>query len=157
MTILLLNILLALAWVLFTGEVEWINFVEGLVVGYVVLWISSSALGSTAYFKKIPRVIRFFFYFLWEMIRANLKVTWDILTPKDHMQPGIVAVQMSAQTNLEIALLANLITLTPGTLSLEVSDDKKVLYVHGLYIDDPEAFRREIKDGLEKKLLEILR
>lgn len=157
MTILLLNILLALAWVLFTGEVEWINFVEGLVVGYVVLWISRSALGSTAYFKKIPRVIRFFFYFLWEMVLANLKVTWDILTPKDHMQPGIVAVPLAAKTDLEIALLANLITLTPGTLSLEVSEDKKILYVHGLYIEDPEAFRREIKDGFEKKLLEILR
>jgi len=73
------------------------------------------------------------------------------------MRPGIVAVPLEARSDIEITLFANLLTLTPGTLSLDVSSDKKVIYVHALYVDDAGSFRREIKEGLEKRLLEVLR
>jgi len=154
---LLLNILLALAWMLLTGELSVENFIEGLIIGYIILWISKSALGGTKYFKKIPKAISFFFYFIKELIVANMKVAFDIITPKDYMKPGIVAVPLDAETDMEITLLANLITLTPGTLSLDVSKDKKVLYIHTLYLDDIENFRSEIKNEMEKRLLEVLR
>lgn len=153
----LLNILLAIAWMLLTGELTAENFIEGLIIGYIILWVSKAALGGTKYFKKIPKAISFFFYFIKELIVANLKVAFDIMTPKDYMSPGIVAIPLTAETDIEITLLANLITLTPGTLSLDVSKDKKVLYIHTLYLDDTETFRSEIKNGLEKKLLEVLR
>lgn len=153
----LLNILLAIAWVLLSGELTAENFIEGLIIGHLILWISKSALGGTAYFKKIPKTIGFFFYFIKELIVANLKVAYDIVTPKDYMKPGIVAVPLDAKTDIEITLLANLISLTPGTLSLDVSDDKKILYIHALYVDDVEEFRLGIKNGMEKRLLEVLR
>lgn len=153
----LLNILLAIAWMLLTGELTAENFIEGLIIGYIILWVSKAALGGTKYFKKIPKAISFFFYFVKELIVANLKVAFDIITPKDYMKPGIVAVPLDAETDMEITLLANLITLTPGTLSLDVSKDKKVLYIHTLYLDDIENFRSEIKNGMEKRLLEVLR
>lgn len=153
----LLNILLAVAWVLLTGKVEAGNFIEGLIIGYIILWVSKSALGGTKYFKKIPGAVGFFFYFVKELIIANLKVAYDIITPKDHMTPGIVAIPLDAKTDMEITLLANLITLTPGSLSLDISNDKKILYVHSLFIDDPDKFRMEIKNGLERKLLEVMR
>ncbi len=154
---LLLNLLLALAWVFLTGKLEFINLVEGFILGYIILWISKSALGGTKYFQRIPKAIGFVFYFLKELIIANLKVAFDILTPKDYMKPGIIAVPLDAKTDLEITLLANLITLTPGTLSLDVSHDKKILYIHTLYVDDPEKFRREIKNGMERRLLEVIK
>ena len=153
----LLNILLAIAWILLTGEVTAENFIEGLIIGYLILWVSKLALGGTEYFKKIPKAISFFFYFIKELILANIKVAFDIITPKDYMKPGIVAVPLDAKTDMEITLLANLITLTPGTLSLDVSKDKKVLYIHTLYLDDTEKFRAEIKNGMEKRLLEVMR
>ena len=153
----LLNILLAIAWILLSGEVTAENFIEGLIIGYLILWISKSALGGTSYFRKIPKAIGFFFYFVKELIVANLKVAFDIITPKDYMQPGIVAVPLDAETDIEITLLANLITLTPGTLSLDISKDKKVLYVHTLYLNEIEKFRADIKNGIEKRLLEVLR
>jgi multicomponent Na+:H+ antiporter subunit E len=149
--------LLAIAWILLTGEVTAENFIEGLIIGYLILWISKSALGGTKYFKKIPGAIGFFLYFIKELLVANLKVAYDIVTPKDYMQPGIVAVPLNTETDMEITLLANLITLTPGTLSIDVSNDNKVLYIHTLYLDDPEKFRNEIKNGMEKRLLEVLR
>jgi multicomponent Na+:H+ antiporter subunit E len=153
----LLNILLAFAWVLLTGQVTAENFIEGIIIGYIILWISKSALGGTKYFKKIPKGISFFFYFIKELVIANLKVSFDIVTPKDYMQPGIIAVPLDAETDMEITLLANFITLTPGSLSLDVSKDKKVLYVHALYVDDTDKFRQEIKNGIEKRLLQVLR
>jgi multicomponent Na+:H+ antiporter subunit E len=73
------------------------------------------------------------------------------------MKPGIVEVPLEAKTSLEITLLANLISLTPGTLSLDVSDDRKVLYVHAMYIDDKASFVKSIKNGFEKRLLAIMR
>lgn len=154
---LLLNILLGIAWVLLVGNVEFETFLEGMIVGYLILWISKSALGGTKYFSKIPVTIKFILYFIKELIIANFKVAFDIITPKDYMKPGIIAVPLDAQTDLEITLFANLLTLTPGTLSLDVSSDKKIMYVHALYVKDAESFRNELKNGLEKRLLEVLR
>jgi multicomponent Na+:H+ antiporter subunit E len=73
------------------------------------------------------------------------------------MRPAIIAIRLDARTDVEITLLSNLIALTPGSLGLDVSDDHSVLYVHGMFVDDPEAFRRSIKHGLERRLLELLR
>lgn len=73
------------------------------------------------------------------------------------MKPGIVKVPLDAKSDIEITLLANLISLTPGTLSLDVSNDRKVLYVHAMYISDKEKFINDIKQGFERRLLEILR
>lgn len=154
---LLFNILLAISWMLLTGKLEAETFLDGFIVGFIILWISRTALGGSKYFNKIPIAIKFVFYFIKELIKANLIVAYDIITPKDYMKPGIVAVPLEAKTNLEITLFANLITLTPGTLSLDVSTDKKTLYVHGLYVKDAESFKKELKEGLEKRLLEVLR
>lgn len=154
---LLFNILLAISWMLLSGELTAETFIEGIIVGFLILWVSRTALGGSKYFNKIPITLKFLFYFIKELIKANLIVAYDIITPKDYMKPGIVAIPLDAKTDLEITLFANLITLTPGTLSLDVSNDKKTLYVHGLYVKDAESFRRELKEGLEKRLLEVLR
>jgi multicomponent Na+:H+ antiporter subunit E len=73
------------------------------------------------------------------------------------MKPGIIAVPLDAETDFEITLLANLITMTPGTLSLDLSDDRKTLYVHAMYITDPEKIRHSIKHDLERRVLAVLR
>lgn len=154
---LLFNILLAMAWTLLAGEVTIPSFTVGLVIGYLLLWISRPALGGEAYFRKLPLVTRFLMFFMKELIIANLKVAYDILTPKDYMEPGIIAYPLDARTDMEITLFANLLTLTPGTLSLDVSTDRKTLYVHALYVRNVDEFRKELKKGLEKRLLDILR
>jgi multicomponent Na+:H+ antiporter subunit E len=88
---------------------------------------------------------------------SNLRVARDVLTPKQYMRPGVVALPLEAKTDGEITLLAGLITLTPGTLSLDVSADRKFLYVHSMYIDDPEREKERLKRRFEKRLLEMLR
>ena len=86
---------------------------------------------------------------------SSLRVAYDVLTPTLHMRPAIVAIPLDAETDLQITILANFITLTPGTLSLDVSPDRKTLYVHAMYVDDVDAFRREIKEELERRVIEV--
>jgi len=91
-------------------------------------------------------------YFVWELVLANLKVARDVLMPVKRLRPGIVAVPLDLKTDWQITLLSILITLTPGTLSLDVSTDRRVLFIHAMHVTDPEALRREIKSGFERRI-----
>jgi multicomponent Na+:H+ antiporter subunit E len=155
--IFLVNILLALVWIALTGEFRPTNFALGFLLGYLALFFSQRALGPATYFRKIRQTVGFILFFIQELVLANLRLAYDVITPGFHMRPAIVAVPLDARTDLEITLLANLISVTPGGFSLDVSDDRKVLYVHAMYVDDPEAFRRQIKAGFERRVLELLR
>ena len=81
----------------------------------------------------------------------------EVLRPRMAITPGVVAVPLTATSDLEITLLSCLITLTPGTLALDVSDDRSTLFVHALDVADPDEFRRSIVDGFERRVLELLR
>ncbi|MDQ3190956.1 MAG: Na+/H+ antiporter subunit E [Bacteroidota bacterium] len=153
----LTNILLTFVWVALTGEFVYQNFIVGFALSFFVLWISTGYGKSSRYFPRLISTIGLFFYFMWELLKANLLVTYDIITPEFKMTPAIIAVPLTAQTDLEITLLANLITLTPGTLSIDVSDDKKIIYIHTMYFETKEKFIDEIKSGLERRILEVLR
>lgn len=155
MNYLLLNVLLAIAWAALTGELTPANIAGGFVLGYIILYMSRRALGSTRYVTKVPVAIRFVAYFAGELFLANLRVAYEVLTPNFNMRPAIVAVPLDIRSEMEITLLASLITLTPGTLSLDVSSDRRVLYVHSMFVSDIEAFRREIKDGFEQRVKEL--
>ena len=144
-------------WVLITGHFDVINFFVGFAFSYIAIWVSLGQRSKSKYFKKLPALIAFFFYFLWEFLKANFYVFYDIVTLKHYMNPAIIAVPLSVKTEMEITLFANLITLTPGTLSLDVSSDKKVIYVHTMYLKNKEDFIDELKNGLEKKLIYLMR
>lgn len=156
-----LNILMAvIATAVLRTEIEFLRDTGLLSVGvfliaYVVFWLLSG-IYSPSHFRKVPRMIFLFLYFVKELIKTNLRITYEVLTPTDRLHPAVITVPLEVETDLEIVLLANMITLTPGTLSLDISKDKKNLYVHTLYSEkDHETFRRTIKEGLEKKILAI--
>jgi multicomponent Na+:H+ antiporter subunit E len=157
MRVFLLNMLLALLWAAVVGSVDSTHLLTGFVVGYLVLWIARPVLGRTRYFGKLFEALRFVTFFLYELVLSNLRVAWDVLTPKAYRRPGVVAVPLDAETDAEITLLANLVTLTPGSLSLDVSADRRCLYVHAMFVDEPEQLCRDIKDGFEKRVVELLR
>ena len=153
----LLNIMLTLTWVMLTGEFVFTNFVFGFVLSYGILWIIGHENGGRRYFTRVPAIISFIFFFIYEMLKANLQVAYDVVTPRFFMKPGIVRYPLDAKTDLEITFFTNLIALTPGTLVLDVSDDRKVVYIHVMYMEDRETFISQTKGGLEKRLLDILR
>lgn len=152
---LLLNVLLALSWMALTGQFTFSNFVAGFGLSYLMLWLGQRVVGSSSYFLKVRQVIWFITFFIWELVLANLRVAYDIITPGYFMRPGIVAIPLDIESDAEITLLANLITLTPGTLSLDVSTDRRTLYVHAIYIRDIDQFRRNIKNGFERRVQEV--
>jgi len=155
----LLNLLLSLVWIALTGHLNYVNFMFGFVLGFFILWLLSRVATSEKqnYFYRVPKIILFCFYFFWDMIRANIQVTQEIMTPELNMTPGIIAYKHRLKTDFEITMLTNLIALTPGTMVLKISDDKKILYIHGLYVKDKHKFIDRLKNGLEKKLIEIIR
>jgi multicomponent Na+:H+ antiporter subunit E len=152
---LLLNLLLALAWVTLTGQLTPVNFGFGFAAGYVLLWLVNRSTGESIYFGKVWRVIRFAGFFMWQLVLANFRVAYEIITPPHTMHPAVVAVPLDVTHPTAVTLLANLITLTPGTLSLDVSPNGQTLYVHAMHVPDVDAFRREIKEGFECYIKEI--
>jgi multicomponent Na+:H+ antiporter subunit E len=157
MTALVWNLVLAFVWALATGKLTFPGLAAGFALGYIVLLFSRRLLPSSGYFRKPWQLVRFALFFAWEVVLANLRVAHDVVTPKLHMMPSILAIPLDARTEEEITLLAGLITLTPGTLSIEVSPDRRTLFIHAMFVDDAEAFRRDLKNGFERRLLELLR
>ncbi|WP_162051362.1 Na+/H+ antiporter subunit E [Pontibacter pamirensis] len=123
---------------------------------FILLWLSTWFYDRT-YFRKLPKALNFVFFFLKELLLANLKIAFDILTPHYYMNPTVIAFPLRVKTNFEIMLLANMITLTPGTLSIDVSKNRKLLYVHALYVKDNnvENLKKEIREGFERRILEL--
>ncbi|MDP1548043.1 MAG: Na+/H+ antiporter subunit E [Anaerolineales bacterium] len=146
----ILNIILALTWAMLSGEINLTNLTAGFFIGYVILYIARRALGPSVYFSKVIKMVHFLGFFMKELLISNVRLAHDVLTWEFHMKPRIVAVPLSVKTDAEITVLANLISLTPGTLSLDVSSDKSALYVHVIYAEDEETAKREIKNGMER-------
>ena len=111
------------------------------------------------YFHKLPRLLEFIAFILKELVVSSMRVAYDVLTRTSHLNPAIIAVPLDAESDREIVTLAVLVTLTPGTLSLKVSDDRRTLYVHEMYVSegDVERARRLIKDGYERRVLRLSR
>jgi multicomponent Na+:H+ antiporter subunit E len=95
--------------------------------------------------------------FVHELILSALKVAWLVVQPNMRIRPAIIAHPLTVTTDAQITLLANMITLTPGTLSVDVSDDRKTLYVHAIDIESKEALIGAIAAGFETKILRVLR
>ena len=94
--------------------------------------------------------------FVRELVLSALQVAWLVIQPKLKLRPGFIAYPLTVTSDAQITLLANLITLTPGTLSVDVSDDRKTLFIHALDIPDREALGGRIAAGFETRSLRAL-
>jgi len=157
MTRFALNLLFLLFWLVLTEELTATNTLLGFLVGYLFLYLVRPLMPETNYFEKIPGFIRFLIFYFKELVLSNLVVAYDVLTPWDLSEPEIVGIPLDAKSDLEIAVLMNLITLTPGTLSMDLSEDRKTLFVHGMFVRDTEKFRKQIKEEFERRVMELMR
>jgi multicomponent Na+:H+ antiporter subunit E len=155
MTSLLFNVLLALTWCAASGSITARNFVLGFVIGYVILSVHPEVTQSRTYRKKVLHFMAFVALFVWEVIAGAIDVALATLLPFRVLSPGIVAVPLDTRSTVESTLLANAVTLTPGTMSIDLSADGKTLYIHMLDIKNEDVVRRAIKDGLEARLIKL--
>lgn len=157
MKTLMWNIVLALAWCAIAGELSARNLLLGFAIAYFALHLPTGEQRGTRYFRKLHRFAAFLLFTATETMKAAFRVAYDVLTRAHHMRPAVLGVPLDARTDAEIALLAGVISLTPGSLSLDVSPDRKTLYVHLMFVDDPATAVARIKDGFERRVLELLR
>ena len=153
----LMNLLLAFTWVALTGVLYYSNFLFGYAIGFFLLWLMNRNERDQRYFNRVPKIIGFILYFHYEMVKANIQVAYDVITPKFFMKPGIVQYPMEANSDFEINMLSTMIALTPGTRVIDVSEDRKVLYIHAMYMKSREQFIEQIRERVERRLLEIIR
>src|SRR5690606_39137516 len=102
------------------------------------------------------RIAHFVAYFTAQFLLSNLQVLWEVLTPGRGTAPAIIAVPLRCRTRTEIVSFANLVTLTPGTLVLEIVRDPPVLYLHGMFFHDVDAVVADLR-RLEDRLLAAMR
>ena len=157
MTLFVFNLLLAIVWIAVTGSGSFLNFVLGFVLAALALAVVREPYGGVLYLGRGRRILVLMLLFLRELAKSAWTVAVTIMSPRMDVKPGILAFPLTVDRDFEITLLANLITLTPGTLSVDVSDDGKTLYVHALDCSDPEATRRDIANGFERRILEAFR
>ena len=148
MTLLLLNLLLALIWILLWGEFSLYSLLVGVLGGYLVLWGFSRVIHPDllrrAYGGRVLNLVRFGRYFLGELIKSNVILAWEILTPGWGILPRILRYDVAHLSDAQITALSSAITLTPGTLVVDISRDKDFLYIHFMYARDPDQARRDI-------------
>ncbi|MFD1694881.1 Na+/H+ antiporter subunit E [Roseibium aestuarii] len=153
----LINILMALAWALVTGSFSEINLAFGFLLSTFALYLIREQVGTAQYFKKAGQALSLMLLFVYELVLSAWRVALIVIRPKMNLNPGFIAYPLTVDRDFEITMLANLITLTPGTLSVDVSDDRKTLYVHCLDVPDPQETIDSIKNGFERKILEVFR
>lgn len=154
---LLIHIVLTLLWVAITGVLTYGNTIVGAIVMFVVVWWLQPLTGSQSYCRKLVLYVWYGLLFLIEILKSNVRVAWDVITPRKYRRPGMVAIPLDVETDIEITVLSTMITLTPGSLFIDLSPDRKIMYVHVMFIDDLEAVRHEIKSRFERWVITLLR
>jgi len=150
-----------LIWLLLWGAFDLTGMVMGLALSALVSYAVPPKAGPDLkhFLRKLPKIISLFLFFLWELLLANLRLAWDAVTPGLDISPSIIALPLDAKTDSEIFLLTMLITLTPGTLSMEVTEDRSHLFVHCAYAGESTIadLKKSLKDGFERRVLEVMR
>jgi multicomponent Na+:H+ antiporter subunit E len=150
------NVLLALAWVALSGQFTLESLLTGAVLGRLVLLVL--ARGGVLPAREVGRVERalaLLAYLQWQIVLANFRVALDVVRMRHRMQPGVIRLPLDVTTEGEILLLAAMINITPGSVALGLSDDHRVMYVHVMHMHSPDAARREIKEGFERRVLQL--
>lgn len=151
-----LTILLTVVWTLLQNDVSAGMVVFGLILGVII------PLGTSIWWPDRPngfhvgKMITYGLIVIWDILVANIQVAWIVLTrPNDKLRPAWIEIPLDLKQPEAISVLAGTITLTPGTVSADLSDEGHSLLVHALDAEDPDAVRDEIKDRYERRLLEI--
>ena len=157
MRLFIANMILALVWCAVTGSFTALNFLFGFVLGIFALMLIRREMKTVGYISRSSRIASLILLFIKELALSAWKVAVLVASPKMEIKPGVFAFPLTVDRDFEITLLANLITLTPGTLSVDVSEDRRFLYVHALDCSDPAGTKRDIANGFEKKIMEAFR
>lgn len=142
MSFLALNLLLAIVWMFLAGNFAIGGFVFGFLVGFLILVLSQAFIGSGQYVRAVTGSVRLLGVFLYELVVANLQLAKDVLSPTPPLKPGFVRYDVRDLTPGQTVLLGHMISLTPGTLTVDFDAERQAVYIHTVYAQDPAKLER---------------
>ncbi|MCY1584690.1 Na+/H+ antiporter subunit E [Staphylococcus pettenkoferi] len=150
-----INLLLSLFWLLVTGSYTVNNFLLGFILGLLLVYLLRSVLPGRFYIITLYKMIKLIWVFLIELIKANIDVIRIVLQPSLKNEPAFFTYNTDLKTDWQVVLLSNLITLTPGTIVVGLSDDRTKIYIHAIDFGEKEEEIEGIKSSLEKVVREV--
>ncbi|WP_127145614.1 Na+/H+ antiporter subunit E [Pelagibacterium montanilacus] len=157
MAFILLVIVLALIWAAVTGSFSLMNLLLGFAVAVFAALFIRARVERPHLPRRLRRILVLAFLFFYELALSAWRVAVLVASPNMHakLRPAIFAYPLTVKSDQEITLLANLMTLTPGTLSIDVAQDRSVIYVHALEMRDKDETIAGIKSGFEARIAEV--
>jgi multicomponent Na+:H+ antiporter subunit E len=152
---LMINVFLALLWCLLVEEFSGKQFLLGYLVGAGLMFVLRRLLGETCYFHKLKVLVKLIGVFVYDLVVANLQVALLICRPRLRIRPALFHLPLELESDAAITTLANMISLTPGTLTVDVTPDRRCLVIHALDVADLEDTKRSIKERFERPLREL--
>ena len=152
----LLTALLAVVWILLQNQFSWGMAVFGVILGIIITKITAIWWPERPVGVRVGKFFSYAIIVLWDIMVANVQVAWIVLTkPNSKLKPAWIVIPLELKEPEAITILAGTITLTPGTVSADLSDEGHSLLVHVLHTEDADGDRDTIKDRYERRLLEI--
>lgn len=149
------NLIISFMWMFLSESYTFITFIFGYILGALLLLLLNRFFPSRYYLAPIYKIIVLILIFIRELILSNIEIVKLVYKRKPDFEPGIFAMPIEVKKNWEITLLANLITLTPGTLSVALSDDQSQIFIHAMHIDEIDESINDIKNTFEKAIMEV--
>lgn len=158
-TQLFINIVIAFLWVLLIDEdrFRFPTFFSGFLVGVGILFLMHRFFGTQFYLRRLIAMIKLFFVFIWELIQSSILVLKQILSPKLKIEPGIFKYETVLRSDIEITLISLLLTLTPGSVVMEVTPEGDALYVHAMDVEKERGAILSQLQNYEKAIMEVTR
>jgi multicomponent Na+:H+ antiporter subunit E len=150
-----------LVWLALTDIKSYQEIIAGIVIAFIVTLLAGQFLVTT---EKSRNILRRFFYliiylfrFIWEMVKANFHVAYLVIHPLLPIKPGIVKIKTGLSKDSALTVLCNSITLTPGTMTVDVNQETKEIYIHWIDVKETDEVKasNEIGQKFEKILMEI--
>jgi multicomponent K+:H+ antiporter subunit E len=152
----ILSLMLLILWLLLVNSLGPGHILLGALLAWLIPLFTGRFWEAQVEIHKPLVLARFFGTVLWDIVIANVAVARLVVGPARNIRPGFVVMPLRLQGNVGVSLLANTISLTPGTLSAYLSRDRRHLVIHGLQMDDPDAIIATIRERYEQPLLEAL-
>jgi multicomponent Na+:H+ antiporter subunit E len=136
---------LTVAWIALWGEITVANFASGVVVATLLLVVYPLERDERRGAFRPVRGLHFVAFFIRQLVTANAQVAWEVVTPRNRDNEGIIALPVAAScTTTVLTLVVNSIGLTPGSMVIDLTESPRVLYVHILHLDDVDQARANL-------------
>ncbi|WP_017812733.1 MULTISPECIES: Na+/H+ antiporter subunit E [Paenibacillus] len=152
-----LNLLIAVVWMSLHTTWDALNFIIGYMIGLLLIFAMKRFFPDDFYGHKVWAVWKLLLLFFWELIKSSVVVLRHIVSPRLNINPGILTHRTDLTSDWELTLLSTLVTLTPGTILIEVSREQQLVYIHAIDIQDEDKMSEDIRNTFEKAIKEVTR